>query len=291
VASLYNSALCQYVLGMADTASHQLETVTRRDPSFVPAYFLLGFGHAVARRMDEALAVWQKATTFEPGNVDLHANIGFVHYRRGNWEKAVEHYMKAHRAAPTDADILSALGLSYARAANVTRLACEALVERQNTAVIKQQRPGNELRQMQQTWKTTLGKGIVAFQESLKLNARSPITYSNLGLAYYFNNQVETAMENWRIVSRLDSRYAKKREESDQFNYDDSVVTLRPLNWRTRVIKMAPILPRQQTRLVPGYNARAFRPALNDPELTKVWHLRRDLEYSLRSLGWLNVRK
>jgi hypothetical protein len=54
---------------------------------------------------------------------------------------------------------------------------------------------------------------------------------------------------------------------------------------------MAPILPRQQTRLVPGYNARAFRPALNDPQLEKVWHLRRDLEYSQRALGWLNVKK
>jgi hypothetical protein len=59
-------------------------------------------------------------------------------------------------------------------------------------------------------------------------------------------------MEHWRTVSRLDSKYAASREEEQQRSFDDSVVQLRPIDWRSRVVKMAPVLPKPQTRLLPG---------------------------------------
>ncbi|HEX8833407.1 MAG TPA: tetratricopeptide repeat protein [Abditibacteriaceae bacterium] len=251
---LYNMALCQYVVGFRDAAAQQLDIVVKRDPSLAPAYYLIGVGHADGRRFPEALAAWQIAAKYEPGNPDLQASMGYIYYQREDWTNAISCYMKAHNAAPSQPDFLSALGLCFARAGMIP-------------------------------------KAIQSFEQSLKLRPHEPVTHSNLGLAYYFQKQVERAVEQWRIVSQLDASYAASREEDQYRNYDDSLVSMRPLNWRARIIKMAPVLPRPHTHLVPGYNARAFRVAVTDPALQKVQKLTDDLEHAMRLIGWVNAKK
>lgn len=252
-AALYDMALCQYLVGFRDSASQQLQVVTDRDPSFAPAYFLIGVGHAVAKRFDEALVAWFNALRYEPNNVDLHVNIAYIFYQRQDWQTAIKHFMTAHRLALLDASILSATGLCFARAGEFDR-------------------------------------AIVSFRQSLHIQPRSPVTHSNLGLTYYLHKEVEKAVEHWRIVSQLDSTYAKKREEEEQRSFDDSTVSLRPFNWRERTIRLAPTLPRPQTRLVPGFNARHFRLAISDPSLEQVLDLRKRLDEATRYLAWMNAK-
>lgn len=249
---LYNAALCQYLMGFQDTAAKQLQVVTQRDPSFAPAYYLIGVGHAIAKRFDEALAAWQKALVFEPDNPDLQANMGYIHYQRQQWQRAIKCYMAAHRIVPGDPGVLAQLGLCFARAG-------------------------------------MHNQAIAAFHQSLTIESHAPVTHSNLGLAYYLQKQVENAMEHWRIVSQLDREYAEKRDEEQHRTFDDSLISLRPLHWRQRVVRMAPALPRPHTRLLPGFNAVAFRPALSDALAIKVADQRRDLEQTERRLAWLNV--
>lgn len=253
VAALYDMALCQYLIGFRDSAAQQLQIVTDRDPAFAPAYFLIGIGHAVGKRFDEALIAWNNALKYEPNNPELHANIGYIHYKRDDWQGAIKHFMTAHRLDPRDAGVLSALGLCFARA-----------------------------NMMQQA--------ITSFQQSLTLQPRSPITHSNLGLSYYIHKQVEKAIEHWRIVSQLDSDYAKKKEEEEQRSFDDSVVAMKPFNWRERTIKLAPTLPRPHTRLVPGFNARHFRPAISDPSLQQIIEMHEQFDDASRYLAWMNAR-
>ena len=253
VAALYNAALCQYLLGFRDTAAQQLQIVTDRDPSFAPAYFLIGIGHATAKRYKEALVAWHNGLKYEPNNVDLHCNIAFVHYINKNWEDAIKHFMTAHRLDPLNADVLSASGLCFARAGR-------------------------------------FDSAIESFRRSLEIKPRAPVTHSNLGLAYYLHSQVEKAIEHWRLVAQLDSSYARRKEEEEQRSFDDSLVAMRPLNWRARVIKLAPTLPRPHTRLVPGYNARHFRPAISDPTLQNALELRQQLDEAARVLSWMNVK-
>lgn len=251
-ACLYNAALCQHLMGLQEASAKQLQAVTQRDPSFAPAYYLLGVGHAVAKRFDEALDSWQKALVFEPNNPDLQANMGCIHYHRQQWDRAIKCYMAAHRLVPTEAEFLSQLGLCFARAGMHTQ-------------------------------------AIAAFNQSLAIKAHSPITHSNLGLAYYLEKRVENAMAHWRIVSQLDRAYAEKRDEEEHRTFDDSLMALRPLNWRQRVVRMAPALPPPHTRLLPGFNATALRPAFADAQLTKLAEQRRDLEQTDRRLAWLNA--
>ncbi|HEX9997080.1 MAG TPA: tetratricopeptide repeat protein [Abditibacterium sp.] len=252
-AALYNSALCQFMMGFRDTSAKLLEAATNRDPSLGPAYYLIGYGHAVGKRDAEAVKAWQMAAQFENDNPDLHANLAALLYRQGNYEGAVRSYMNAHRLLPTDATILAAMGVAFAQ-------------------------------------RKMFNQAITALEQSIALDARSPIAYSNLGLAYYLFSQVEKAMENWRWVSRLDSKYAAAREGEQERSFDDSIVQLRPINWRDRVVKMAPVLPRPQTRLLPGTNARTYRPAITDSSLVEIVAQKREVERVNHLLAWMNVK-
>jgi tetratricopeptide (TPR) repeat protein len=252
MACLYNAALCQYLMGFQDSAAKQLQVVTERDPSFAPAYFLIGVGHAVGKRFDEALLAWQKAVKYEPDNPDLQANMGYIYYRRKQWDLAIKSFMAAHRLEPSDPDLLAALGIAFARAG-------------------------------------MHNQAITAFHQSLNLRPQSPVTHSNLGLAYYLEKQVEKAMEHWRVVSQLDRDYADKRNEEQYRQFDDTQVSMRPLNWRKRTVKLAPALPLPHTRLLPGYNAETLQPLFTDESIQKLADQQRDLEQTTRRLGWMNV--
>jgi tetratricopeptide (TPR) repeat protein len=252
-AALFNEALCQYLMGLRDLASKQLTRAVERDSAFAPAYYLIGMGHAAANRLDEALAAWENALKYEPTNVDVLANIGYVYFHKENFRLAIKYFMQAHQILPAHAGLLASLGLAFARAG-------------------------------------MLAQAITAFQHSLKLNTRAPITHSNLGLAYYLFKKVDKAMEQWRIVSQLDSGYASRREEEQYRVYDNSLVEIQPLDWPRRFIHLSPPLPRPHTRLLPGYNARTYRPIVNDPALQKAAAMKQEIERQSRLVAALGVR-
>ncbi len=253
IACLFNMALCQYLVGMRDSSAKILERVTLHDPSISPAYFLIGMGHAEVGRYQEALWAWNTALQYEQSNAELEANIAFVHYQRGDFKLSAKHYYRAHQISPEDPNILGALGLTLAR--------------------------GDKLRE-----------AIDAFSRSLAIAPNNPVTHSNLGLAFLFAKLVEKAMEEWRLVSQLDRGYAERRGDEIQKSFDDSIIALRPLDWRARIIRMSPMLPRPHTRLLPGYNARAYRPAIADAALLEVQKIKAELERVDRVLAWMNAK-
>ena len=253
VSALYNSALCQFMMGFRDTSSKLLEAAISRDPSLGPAYFLIGLGHAMAKRDKEALAAWKIAAQLEPHNVDVHANVGALLYRSGDFPASCEAYLRAHRLMPDDPVILAALGIAFAR-------------------------------------RKMFAQAINALEQSIQLDSRSPIAHSNIGLAYYLFNAIERAMEHWRVVSQLDKTYAASREEEQQRSFDDSIIQLRPIEWKTRVVGMAPVLPRPRTRLTPAQGIDPFRLVLTDPNLAAIVQQKRQLESARRLLGWMNLK-
>lgn len=253
VASLHNSALCQFLMGFRDTASAQWAVVVQRDPSFVPAHYMVGLSHAASARYAPALEAWAHAVEFEPGNIDLRANMGFVYYRQEKWGAAINSFMAAHRLAPGDADLLASLGLALARAGR-------------------------------------FAQAVTVFGQSLSLNPRSPVTHSNIGLAYYLQQQIERAIDHWKIVSQLDRSYAEKREADQDRRFDDSLVSLRPFHWRERVVEVAPTLPPPKMRLLPGFNARRLRPLFADPDAQQAWARRENHERTQRRIAQLHAR-
>ena len=253
VAALYNSALCQFMIGFREASAKLLEQATKRDPTLGPAYYLMGYGHAIAKRDDAALAAWQIAQQYEPTNPDLYTNLGALLYRRKDFQGAIAAYSKAHRLLPGDAGILAALGVALAQA-------------------------------------KLYPQAVTAIEQAIEIDPRSPISYSNLGLAYYLFQQIEKAVDNWRMVSKLDSAYAERRGEEQERSFDDSIIQMRPIKWRERVVRMAPILPRPQTRLLPGTNAREYRLVVTDPELQPIVEAKRQVERESRALAWVNLK-
>lgn len=252
-ASLYNSALCQFLLGFRDQSAKLLEKVVARDPSIGPAYALIGWGHAIAKRDQEALEAWKLAIRYEPNAGDVLANIGALLYRKGDYDGAVKFYMNAHRVLPGDAGILSALGVAFA-----------------------------QIKKYQQA--------LTALEQSIQLDPRSPITHSNIGLTFYLFKQVERAVEHWRVVSQLDQAYAERRGDDIQKSFDDSVIQMRSFNWQDRIIRLAPVLPRPGTRLVPGTALREGRLAVTDSSLLPVFEARREVERASHQLALMNLK-
>jgi len=253
MASLHNAALCQFLMGFRDTASSQWAMVSQRDPSFVPAHYMMGLSHAAAARYPEAIKAWLNAIEYEPSNVDLQANMGFAYYRQEKWNAAIKSFMSAHGLEPGDADLLASLGLSFARAG-------------------------------------MFPQAVTAFTQSLSINPRSPVTHSNIGLAYYLQKQIERAIDHWKIVSQLDRSYAEKREEDQDKRFDDSLVGLRPFRWRERVVPPAPSLPPPKMKLLPGFNARRLRPLFHDADAQKAWSRREELERTQRRIAQMHAR-
>lgn len=253
LACQFNTALCQYLLGFRDSAALQLQRLTDRDPSFAPAYYMMGVGHAMAKRYKEALAAWMQTMRYEPSRSDVNANIAFIYYQREEFDTAIKFFNQAHQQDPQDAELLSALGICYARTGR-------------------------------------FNQALAAFESSLKINPRSPVTHSNIGLAYYLHKQVEKAIAHWRTVSQLDQLYASRREEEQQRAFDESPVQLRPLNWRARIIMQAPLLPAPHTQLQPGYNAGNYRPVFADAELQRLYFLVGELRRMDRRLAAMSAR-
>ena len=254
VAALYNSALCQFLIGFRDTSAKLLENCVARDASLGPAYYLIGYGHAVAKREDAALKAWNLALKYEPNNPDLHANMGALLYRKKDFQGSIRAYVQAHRLLPGDAQILAALGIALAQA------------------------------KMYQ-------QAIATIQQSIEIDPRSPIAFSNLGLAHYLFKEIENAVMCWRRVVQLDSAYAERREGVQEKSFDESIIQLRPLNWRERVVKLAPVLPRAKTRLLPGTNAREYRLVVTESELQGLVADKREIERASRRLASMNLKR
>jgi len=253
VAARYNSALCQFMMGFRDTSSKLLEDAVARDPSLGPAYYLIGLGHAVAKRDKEALEAWKLAAKYEPLNVDVHANTGALLYRMKDYPAACDSYMRANRLIPGDPTILAALGVAFAQ-------------------------------------RKMFPQAISALEQSIEIDPRSPIAHSNIGLAYYLSKAIEKAMNHWRTVSQLDKTYAASREEEQQRSFDDSIIELRPLEWENRLVRMAPVLPRPRTRLVPAQALDPFRLAITDPNLVALVESKRALDSQRRTLAWMSIK-
>ena len=254
VSGLYNSALCQFMIGFRESSAKLLEAVVARDPSMGPAYYLIGYGHAVAKHDDLALKAWNMALKYEPGNPDLHANMGALLYRKKDFQGAIRAYAQAHRLLPNDSQILAALGVAFAQS------------------------------KMYQ-------QAILTIKQSIDIDPRNPIAYSNLGLAHYLFQEIEDAVMNWRMVSQIDSAYAERREGLQEKSFDESIIQLRPIDWRTRIVQLAPVLPRAKTRLLPGTNAREYRLVVTDSELQQLVFDKRNVERASRQLASMNLKR
>jgi len=112
-----NLGYAYYMKGDLERAKHHLEKATAIDPDHVLARETLGniylkrdekammlnrMGEELGKagKMEDALALFQKAVAIDPSYAEAYNNIGYVYYLTGENEKAKEYFNKAIEADP-----------------------------------------------------------------------------------------------------------------------------------------------------------------------------------------------
>ncbi len=106
----YELAMTAEKLERLDEMERLLRGIIARKPDFHHAYNALGYSLAERNlRLDEALALIQKALSFAPDDPFITDSLGWVEFRRGNLQQALQILQKAYRARP-DPEIAAHLG-------------------------------------------------------------------------------------------------------------------------------------------------------------------------------------
>jgi tetratricopeptide (TPR) repeat protein len=106
----YELAMTAEKLERLDEMENLLKGIIARKPDYHHAYNALGYSLAERNmRLDEALALIQKALSFAPDDPFITDSLGWVEFRRGNVQQALQILQKAYRARP-DPEIAAHLG-------------------------------------------------------------------------------------------------------------------------------------------------------------------------------------
>jgi len=66
-----------------------------RDPSYVPAYYLLGTIHERKSSKEPAKQAWLKALSLNPGHVPSHLKLGMLYFQDGDFTSAAKAFQRA----------------------------------------------------------------------------------------------------------------------------------------------------------------------------------------------------
>jgi len=139
-----------YEIDRWDDAERELSAAVRLDPKHARALNFLGYSWVERdSRLEEALALIERALEVEAWNGAYLDSLGWVYHQMGRFEDALEPLEQAARELPTDATVLEHLGDVYdslgqtARAADAWTRAIEAGAEQRETILLKIRQVGS----------------------------------------------------------------------------------------------------------------------------------------------------
>lgn len=101
---------------VAGQVSAAEEAVKRPTPAVGEAYLLLAEGYAKQRKIDEAIAAYQKAIAARPGEYAAYQNLAELLRNQNRFNEAIDTLRKALRVFPNDGRIYTTLGGLYSLA-------------------------------------------------------------------------------------------------------------------------------------------------------------------------------
>lgn len=108
---LYARALLAERLGESALAERDLRRIVEADPDNFHALNALGYTLADRNeRLEEALALIEKALTLAPDEAAIVDSMGWVQYRLGRLDAAVEHLQRAYTLSGEDPEVAAHLG-------------------------------------------------------------------------------------------------------------------------------------------------------------------------------------
>lgn len=107
---VYDYALAAERMMKFDLMESELRRTIAEKPDFAAAYNALGYSFADRNiKLDEAIALIEKALTLSPNDHYMLDSLGWAHYRKGNLDKAIQYLQDAYNINP-DPEIAAHLG-------------------------------------------------------------------------------------------------------------------------------------------------------------------------------------
>ena len=244
--------LCQMEMAAYDTAEQHFKSAMKHDPNIFGAHYNLGCDHVLQNAPNRSVKEWEEAKNTETTNADLFANLGVAYYKSTHYDKALPEFRRALHLRTDRMEDYANYGL------------CLARLKRHKEA-------------------------IQQFETAIKIQPRNPMLHSNLGLAAYFNGDVDISVREWRMVSEISLEYARRRGAKQQTEYDDSIVDFIPLDFRKRALHTTPRLPDFLVPFVPGYHTAGWELVIDNPQVRRLELLKCQSDIIDRSLRAMKI--
>ncbi len=248
-----NYGLCEVEMANPQEALRRFRRALQIDPNLVPVYYQLGSASALLGDMSAAVEAWERNAKDEPGNADCYCNLGVAYYKAGKFDKALAEFRHVITVRQNRMDDFSNLGLTYAKQG----MALKAAAKKNDDPRLKEAQEKHKL-------------AIDMFDRALALVPSNVMLHSNRGLACYFANRPEDAMQEWGHVSRLDPGYARRRGQKQQTEFDETQVNFVALSPRERALSLPPKTPDYQAQYAFSYDLDDWDLIISNPALAPL---------------------
>ncbi len=187
----YNLGDAYFKSGKYQKAIKSYKQVIRIVPDFAKAHIFIGLAYSALDMSKEAIKSFKKAISIDPDSKEAHHNLGAVYGVSGKHQEAIESFKQAIRIDPDDAVVHYSLGLAYLD--------------------LKVMNSAFEEYEILDKLDTELASKL--FYMMLNAEAIDPddadVQY-NLGITYLQLNDRDSAIDQYKILKKLDTRLANK---------------------------------------------------------------------------------
>lgn len=248
-----NYGLCEAEMANPQEALRHFRRALQIDPHLSPVYYQLGSAYAMLGDMPSAIEAWERNAKEETGNADCCCNLGVAYYKAGKLDRAVAEFRHVITLRHNRLDDFSNLGLAYAKQG----MALKAAAKKNDDPRLKEAIEKHKL-------------AIEMFDRALALVPSNVMLHSNRGLACYFANRPEDAMQEWGHVSRLDPGYARRRGQKQQTEFDETQVNFVALDPSDRALSLPPKTPDYLAQYAFSYDLDEWDLIISNPALAPL---------------------
>jgi len=196
---------CKGELALYSEAIDAYKQAIRINPDDVDAYFNLGLTYGNLERYHEAIEAYKQAIRIDPYHAKAHHNLGVIYGNLGLYSEAIEAYKQAIRIDPDYAKAFYSLGWAYSELG----LYSEAIEAYKQAISIN---PDYAEAHYNLGWAySELGlysEAIEAYKQAISINPHSAKAHYNLGWAYSELGLYSEAIETYKQAIRIDHDYA-----------------------------------------------------------------------------------
>jgi tetratricopeptide (TPR) repeat protein len=197
----FQRALDLHAAGRRKEAEGLLTGVLKKSQWHVGSLHTLGIIRLQEGRLEEALALFRKAVTINPGSAAAQTGVGNALQALGRHEEAIERYRRALTGRPQDGYAYNNLGNSYSALGRLEEAAdCfRQAVARQPELAAAHGNLGNALLALNR-----LEEAVASYEAALALNPMLGGFHSNLGRTLVVLNRHEEAISRFLRARELD---------------------------------------------------------------------------------------